>query len=195
MIKKIKRFFQILWNDRRDYISNVQGKLDDIFIHPFRVLKYGIQNFWYYKGVIWKDRDWDHHYFLVLLISKLKRMEKHLAKYSNHLRKDRDVLKVKIARIRLERFLNDNYEEPLWKEFREKWGDSKMESTPYSFDKFGRPSSYTIDFTYSKVKNQEEHLQAKKESKEILEKGEFLRKRDKEKAFRSISKWMEHWWW
>jgi hypothetical protein len=39
-----------------------------------RNIKYGIQNFWKYKTLIWKDRDWDWCYLYQLQEFKLREM-------------------------------------------------------------------------------------------------------------------------
>lgn len=39
-----------------------------------RNIKYGLQNFWKYKGLIWNDRDWDWVYLYRMMEFKLLEM-------------------------------------------------------------------------------------------------------------------------
>ena len=41
----------------------------------FYNIKNGIQNFWYWREVIWNDRWWDYAFFNIIIKHKLKSME------------------------------------------------------------------------------------------------------------------------
>lgn len=41
-----------------------------------RNIKYGLQNFWKYKTLIWRDRDWDWAYLYQIMEFKLQEMAK-----------------------------------------------------------------------------------------------------------------------
>ena len=43
---------------------------------PFRSLWYGLQNFWAYRSLIYRDRDWDWAYLYQMIEFKILRMSK-----------------------------------------------------------------------------------------------------------------------
>ena len=46
--------------------------------YQHKYIKYGVKNLYKWFWVIWKDRDWDHHYILEVLKFKLEKQAKHL---------------------------------------------------------------------------------------------------------------------
>jgi hypothetical protein len=58
--------------------------LDDILfwlrfnvLYPYKDIKYGLNNYWKYRKIIWRDRWYDHDFILDLIQFKLDDMEKH----------------------------------------------------------------------------------------------------------------------
>ena len=55
-----------------------------------KYIKYGVQNLYKWFWVIWKDRDWDHHYVFQVLKFKLEKQAKHLGERNWHESTKRD---------------------------------------------------------------------------------------------------------
>lgn len=52
--------------------------------YPFLEVVYGIQNFWKFRKIIYRDRWFDHSFIIDLLVFKLEDMEKHWVKDTIH---------------------------------------------------------------------------------------------------------------
>jgi hypothetical protein len=76
-----------------------------------RNIKYGLQNLWAYKTIIWKDRDWDKHFLLKLMEFKFRRMSEHHTKYGHFQRSDETAKELMIAANLCRRLSEDNYME------------------------------------------------------------------------------------
>ena len=63
-----------------DFIDSITWEVswnwDNYLIQPFRTFKQGILNLWTWKGIIFRDRWYDHSYFHIILKKKLQLMEK-----------------------------------------------------------------------------------------------------------------------
>jgi hypothetical protein len=49
----------------------------------FYDLYYGFKNLWDFKGLIWKDRDWDHYYLYNMMAFKLRRIGRLMIDHGN----------------------------------------------------------------------------------------------------------------
>jgi len=54
------------------------------FKYQHKYIKYGVKNLYKWFWVIWKDRDWDHHYIFEVLKFKLEKQAKHLGERNWH---------------------------------------------------------------------------------------------------------------
>jgi hypothetical protein len=74
-----------------------------------KYIKYGVQNLYKWFWVIWKDRDWDHHYVFQVLKFKLEKQAKHLVKYGSHESSERDAeLMMTCVRL-IDKIQNESY--------------------------------------------------------------------------------------
>jgi len=76
-----------------------------------RNIKYGIQNFWKYKTLIWKDRDWDWCYLYQLQEFKLREMANLQRKYGICFSSEILASEMIEAANCLERLCEDSYSE------------------------------------------------------------------------------------
>ena len=60
------------------------------FKYQHKYIKYGVQNLYKWFWVIWRDRDFDHHYIFQVLKFKLEKQAKHLAENGFHNSAQRD---------------------------------------------------------------------------------------------------------
>ena len=80
---------------------------------PLR-FKTGIKNLWKWFPVIWKDRDWDHHYIFEILKFKLENQAKHLHEFGYHESAQRDAeLMMTCVRL-IEKIQNEDYYEEMY---------------------------------------------------------------------------------
>lgn len=115
----IKNFPRLIWNLIKSF--NIQKEerwieywetydaLDDIFIHPFRKIWYGIGNIIAYAPIIYRDRDWDHSDFLKLMRFKLKRMEYNIRINDRHTTSDEDARNIRRCIFLLDRLIAEDY--------------------------------------------------------------------------------------
>lgn len=86
-------------------------------------IKYGIKNLIKWFSVIWKDRDWDYEFLLIILEYKITSMEKF---YSSEKvwGKDEDVItQLKFCKELLKRIRDDQYTEEQLVSVEEKYGE------------------------------------------------------------------------
>lgn len=69
----------------------------------------GINNLIYWFPIIWKDRDYDHHYIFEVLKTKLKKQAFYLKKHDRHTRVDFDVRNINICISLIDKLQNDTY--------------------------------------------------------------------------------------
>src|ERR1051325_2723979 len=91
------------------------GEFVHNFTHPiydfFRQLKRLIE----YIPVIWKDRDWDYHYLLVMLKYKLSRHRKDMENDTWHTQAKRRAKEMRTCELLLDRLIKDEYHENIYK--------------------------------------------------------------------------------
>jgi hypothetical protein len=81
--------------------------------YQHKYIKYGVKNLYKWFWVIWKDRDWDHHYILEVLKFKLEKQAKHLADVGFHNDAQRDAeLMMTCVRL-INKLQNEEYYDEL----------------------------------------------------------------------------------
>jgi hypothetical protein len=87
-----------------------------------RSIKIGLLNFWKWRKVIYKDRDWDHWFIYEVLKTKLQFQLEHLQKFGYHEHTKEDQQKILecidlINKVQSEYYINEGLEEMI----DEKW--------------------------------------------------------------------------
>ena len=72
-------------------------------------IKDGIASVQYWAQTIWKDRNWDHAYLLIMLRHKLKAMHSRWIRLKWHVGWNDDAHKMRICILLLDRLIEDNY--------------------------------------------------------------------------------------
>ena len=72
-------------------------------------LKYGLQNLWRWRRIIWEDRDWDHMYLLAVMKKKIEQMEITERKFSLHASAPRHAQQLRVCRLLINRIERDDY--------------------------------------------------------------------------------------
>ena len=83
--------------------------------YQHKYIKYGVKNLYKWFWVIWKDRDWDHHYIFQVLKFKLEKQANHLAENGFHNEAQRDAeLMMTCVRL-IDKLQNEYYYDELCK--------------------------------------------------------------------------------
>lgn len=139
--------------------------------------------------ILWKDRDWDWHFLLIIIQFKLKRMEKYHRKHGTSLNANKYADDMRKVHLAIGRILNETrYCELDYKHHEEKYGELQMldgEKTKYGT---------TIKFWYSKVNTEEEYEEASKAARKIYERADYLKKQDFDFIFKEMRKHIRDWW-
>jgi len=83
--------------------------------YQHKYIKNGVQNLYKWFWVIWKDRDWDHHYIFQVLKFKLEKQAKHLVKYGLHESAVRDAELMMTCVKLINKIQNEEYYDELYK--------------------------------------------------------------------------------
>jgi len=83
--------------------------------YQHKYIKNGVQNLYKWFWVIWKDRDWDHHYIFQVLKFKLEKQAKHLVKYGSHENAERDAELMMTCVKLINKIQNEEYYDELYK--------------------------------------------------------------------------------
>lgn len=97
-----------------------------------------IKNLIRWFPVIWKDRDWDHHFIFEILKFKIKNQAEYIGKNGNHISAERDVEKMMLCVRLIERVQTEYY----GLEYHD-YSETKIEF----IDSKNHPGKYEIEFT------------------------------------------------
>ena len=142
----------------------------------------GIKNLWKWFPIVWKDRDFDYHYLLILMKFKLKDIERFFSSDKTmSVGIEKCAKNVKICRILLDRILKDDYS--CWDVHDKKWGRGKL-----SFE------NNTLEIIRSNVKTEKDKEVERKEFMRCYEQDVMLKDQDYEYLFKLLYKHIENWW-
>jgi len=82
--------------------------------YQHKYIKHGVKNLYKWFWVIWKDRDWDHHYIFQVLKFKLEKQAKHLAERNWHESSKRDAELMMICVRLINKLQNEEYYDELY---------------------------------------------------------------------------------
>jgi len=182
IIKDIKkRLYKKYFDDSYiTYFMDIYYKIKSQIMNPIR----GIINIIKWSPIIFKDRQWDHFYFLEIIKYKLTLMEKFFREEGHHVLAERDSHKMKICRILCSRLLDDNYYDNVFEGHNKKWGKSKMIFNSDNTLNFNRPNCIT----------EEDHKKERVEYQKLIKKEEYLINQDLDLLFTIIRKNIMRWW-
>lgn len=176
---------------------------------------YGLENLWRWFPVIWNDRDWDHHFLLKILETKLDHMETFFNSDNPIICEASEVaMQIGIAKRACSRLIEDNvYHDMAFKEHDERWGKIEISSKP-STDEWeildvqddlgrtsrlnvrtykGRPNFHQMIISRSRCKPEEE-AEENESSRQCYKIVDELKQFDKETCFDTIRD-KYSWWW
>ncbi len=150
----------------------------------------GIKSLIKWFPIIWKDRNWDNYYIYVIIRHKLHLTEQLTRNYGHHLYHIKDAEKIKKCVILLDRLIEDEYHENVYKHFDEKWGQSEFNFT----DSTEYPDCQRLHITYPNVITKEDEKLQEKQNKLLMHKPEEMKKQDLDLLFKTMRKHIQTWW-
>lgn len=162
-------------------------KVKDLFDYIRYDIPSGVRNLFIWFPIIWKNREYDHFYFLTLLKFKTSLIKKEFEKryYFNEHR----IKELKIISLLIDRINKDEYTELLIKNHEEKYGEKD-----YHFNKIEDTKYSEIIMTYKKPLSKDEIIKADKEYIEIIKKGVKQKNNDINYLFDIIKNKHQMWW-
>lgn len=155
----------------------------------FHLLVSGIKSLIVWFQVIWRDQWWDHSFLFILLRFKLKLMEKGFRDEGHHIGDIKNANEIKICILLLNRIIDDDYFEMVFKHHDKKWGKLKM-----SFEKTDNKYLQDLKLTHPNVKTKSDDVVEEKESKRLFNLAEYLHRQDIEYLFHIINRKIRCWW-
>lgn len=158
-------------------------------IHPFRLVYYGLGNWFSYARLLWQDRDWDYSNLLLLWEKKFRRMAWHHEKYGGHVGHLDVARDLRVCADLCKRIRQDEYDEEAQKAMNEKWGKlstwfEKTDNSRLSRMVFSRPKAVTV----------EEKEQERQDARRMYDQAEKQRHTDLEYLCTMVSKNLFTWW-
>jgi len=125
--------------------------------------------------IIWKDRQWDHIYLLIILKKKLSLMEEFFRYKANYIGKEKDVDKIHICCLLLDRIIKDDYLY-VYKKLEKKYGGLSLDNLLYP------------------KRTKEEQEKYSKSFSQCAKHEDYLRKQDITYLFLIMKKHLTKWW-
>ena len=154
-------------------------------------VRIGIRNLIKWTPIIWKDRDWDKHYILEVLLFKMKNQRDYM-KSQGYQENSSRILPLEECIDLLEKVHNEweNYEEPAYKKHEEQWGKSEF----YFIPSKEKPNSYEMK-DRNEERYTEQEIKKKRESFLLYSNiARLKRNRDFEFAMSLFVKHFDEWW-
>jgi len=190
LIDKFEDFIEDTWFEKPYYYCYRKVKWG--WWNPttaYYKVKYGVENLWRWFPLIWNDRNWDWHYWLVMNHKKLKSMEYDIRHNSNHLHCERDADNIQLAVLALERLMADDYHENAFINHNKKWGKLKTSWGEPDGSKCRQWLSSRDGAVTEKEKEQES-----KDSRRLYKHEQYMQQQDIDFACKIIAKYLFHWW-
>jgi len=155
-------------------------------------IRVGLINLYRWFPVIWKDRDWDDHYIVEILIKKLEHQRdffKSNKAYSANANEVASEIQYAIDMLRKTQDSFDHYELPATEALDLKWGVRDISFVPIEGTNLTEMKS-----NIPNVKNEEDKKQYSKEFRESLQSARNQYMEDKRKVYTFIAENIDKWW-
>ena len=169
-------------------LETVKFKISDVR-NLWYSLKLGIENLFKWTPVIWRDRDWDHHFLFEILAFKISNMERSFRKYGHHVEAEKDANNMSMCVETLHRLMEEDYQKKAFKKHDEKWGEPSLK-----FIDSDKKDFKQLLIERPNVKTKEDEEQERKEFRYCLKEEERLTKQDIDYIFDMLKKHIREWW-
>jgi hypothetical protein len=142
--------------------------------------------------IIWRDRDWDQHYFNEILIKKLEHKQDFFLSDRTHISRAKETAEQIQTAINMLHQTRDSwefYDCVTMRELDAKWGEGVLRFVPIE----GTDTS-ELHIDYDGVKTKEDKDQYAKEFAELSNKARKDYIKDKRAAYKYLADHIDHWW-
>lgn len=179
-----------LYNREMGIWWNVRNHWDNL-THPFRKVFWWVVKVSQYSVVLWKDFDWDHVYFFILMQYKMKRMRERILANNMIVRAEEVGAQIKHAEDLIQKWIDDDFCAELHDAHEKKWGKIQDLSKPIVR---GGQTFYEWDMSRENATTEELKKQEADEQREIYNKHEEARQKCLDDIFAHIRKHVQEWW-
>ena len=163
--------------------------MDNKLYNTYRAIKDGIISAWFWKKVVWKDRDWDYIFLYKILEFKLRRMSKYHRDSGHLVNNEKYARQMEKTAICLKRLIDDEYLDNTFRDHEKKYGQLEMWGTPTD-----RDDMTECNITRTKICNTDAYEQENKEARVLYKHVEELRNQDLDYVFNMMRKYIQGWW-
>ncbi len=142
--------------------------------------------------VIWRDRDWDMHYFNEILIKKLEHKRDFFLSDRVHVSRAKETaeqIQTAIDMLHKTRDSWEFYECPMMRELEAKWGEGVLRFVPIE-----GTDTEEMFIDHEGVKTPEDEKQYREEFRAGMIKAEKQYKKDKREAYKYLADHIDYWW-
>jgi hypothetical protein len=172
-------------DDMLDKIDEFENTINRFF----RNIRTGIKNIVRWFPIIWTDRQWDFVYFLKIIKFKLEQMIRFYETEAHQIKAEKHVDKMKTCINIIDRIIDDNYHDVVFKNYYEKWGQTEIK-----FIKDEGTNRNRVEVIHSKVITQQDRIKSLDEYRKLTDKEEYMVKQDISLLFRLFTKHLRSWW-
>lgn len=172
-------------DDMLDKIDEFENTINRFF----RNIRTGIKNIVRWFPIIWTDRQWDFVYFLKIIKFKLEQMIRFYETEAHQIKAEKHVDKMKTCINIIDRIIDDNYHDVVFKNYYEKWGQPEIK-----FIKDEGINRNRVEVIHSKVITAQDKIKSLGEYRKLIDKEEYMVKQDIALLFRIFTKHLRSWW-
>ena len=149
-----------------------------------------VKNLIRWSPVIFRDRDWDHSYLLIILRTKVAYMLQFHMKRQSFEGVEQEIERMSEVVSALDRLISDQYEERLCDNVYQKWGNPvyvHRESAKY-------PDCFEVETLFENVKTPEDRELCEMQLRKAWDRAEKERQRDLNFVCNTLKKHLFDWW-
>jgi hypothetical protein len=175
------------WFEVKYHVHSIWSDL----VHPFRVVRYGLENLYAYVPLIWHDRDWDYSFMLSLWELKFRRMAHQHLVYGHHVDHEKMARQLRVCAELCARIRDDKYADAAGEKHDKKWGEMKMVTLPKR-----NPNACSVGTRFIRefAETDKEREQERKEFMRYIRHAEQQRANDLKLLGDTIAKNCLNWW-
>lgn len=157
--------------------------------HFFRSIVHSIHSLIYWFPVIWRDKDWDHDFFMDILIHKLSSMERYFRSSSIAMEGEEYADEILAVLQKLLAFQHQLNEDAALELHEQKWGEAEWHSEPHGDKGYTR-----VWITYPNAWTSKENELASRELSDALDDSIRDDEVTLQEAFDLIAENVQKWW-
>lgn len=172
-------------------------KLENIYDFFRYDLTYGVRNLITWFPIIWKHRNWDYTYTLIVLRKSLTDLRNVIKENNRHLNAPKDVKRMTVCVNLLDRIIGEatcgeysdfDYHNNVFKHHDRKWGELRTWFEPYDENGSCLFQSHRPNITSKKEEEQET-----KEYRKLVDHQKMLEQQDIDMLFDTLKRCREWW--